>query len=250
MVTLPSDRYNLTESDRQTLLSAASVATAKCAREKLGIPWVGWRITDMADGKNIAFTEFGPWTKALATQNAFDNPSLTTTHTQKPANHPGNLNGMIPDDQVKKMRDTCKDEPDVSKFEFENIAPSGPWTTPLANTRYELMKDQRAQAVVKEIEQCYAEKGLQSKKEAPGYVEGFTAEDRTPQAFAAAIKAAECQEKLNATPRLVEIWAELQAPIITKYADELIAQRQKIDKTLSDAKEYINAHPELFELPK
>ncbi|WP_455952218.1 hypothetical protein, partial [Arcanobacterium haemolyticum] len=65
-----------------------------------------------------------------------------------------------------------------------------------------------------------------------------------------ALKAAECQEETDATPRLAQVWADLQAPIIKKYAKELVAQRRLIDERVAEAKKYIHDHPELLELPK
>ncbi|MBM7824330.1 hypothetical protein JOD55_000157 [Arcanobacterium pluranimalium] len=250
-VTLPASRYILNNVDRQFLESAQSAAVAKCAREELNIPWVGWSLDHVGGGKRTVFSEFGPWTKAMAEHNAFGNPDiLSAPPTNVSPNHPGILNGKIPDNQMDKMVETCHPKPEVSQFDPIKLRPKSPWTVELTEAGEKLLKDDRAKQVFSEVASCYESKGMKMNPEAPGYVKGFTSDDRTPQAFAAAIKAAECQEKLNATPRLVEIWAELQAPIITKYADELIAQRQKIDKAVADAKEYINAHPELFEPPK
>ncbi|MBM7824393.1 hypothetical protein JOD55_000220 [Arcanobacterium pluranimalium] len=246
-ITLPSDRYTFNLADQQILLSAGSAAMAKCAREKLGIPWVGWTPDRVGNGKLLAFSQFGPWTKAMAEKNAFGNPDLKSTPPkQMPTNHPAAINSQVPDNQKDKMVETCRPEPEVSQFDLDTVAQKGPWIDEISNTYSEVKKDERAQQVFSEIASCYESKGLKMSQDSPGYVEGFTSDDRTPEAFTAAIKAAQCQEELNATPRLVEIWANLQAPIITKYADELIAQRKHIDDAVTNAKEYINTHPELF----
>ncbi|MBM7824332.1 hypothetical protein JOD55_000159 [Arcanobacterium pluranimalium] len=258
-ITLPSERFAYVKPFSQefyTFEAARTAAVAYCARTELGIPWIG-AAPGTFSGKPPAFTEFGPWTVQMASIYAFENPSIyhpATKHLNKPsdpnAKDPLIYNSRIPEKDIEKMGPYCHEKEYVKQFDPEFLAPHGPWIAELNDTRNQLFKDERAKAIIDELKQCFSEAGLKMYPGHPGYVEGADVDRIDANTIQLAIKAAECQEKLNATPRLVEIWAELQAPIITKYADELIAQRQKIDKAVADAKEYINAHPELFEPPK
>ncbi|MFC5369427.1 hypothetical protein [Arcanobacterium bovis] len=259
-ITLPSDRYaniQMLSSDEIILQSAESAVIAECARNKLNIPIMGVPTWRLSDGQPFAFTEFGPWNVKIAEKYGFSNPSMFNalipeTRIKIPAGETDPLehNSQFTEQQRQTVNDQCAKEETLNHFNTRKLAPHGPWTEELNNTRSQLLKDKRAQNIIRELDQCFVQAGLKMSSEVPGYVEGVIPDEITPRNLTMAVKAAQCQEKLNATPRLVEIWADLQAPIITKYADELIAQRQKIDKAVADAKEYINAHPELFKPPK
>ncbi|QRV02720.1 hypothetical protein JTE88_03000 [Arcanobacterium phocisimile] len=262
-VTLPWNRYLISDEEKNILLSASSMALAQCTREKnMAKQWTGTNADFISQVNPHVYSEFGPWRKAMAQQYGFSSPYLSNdpivgrdikppTETEILKLRRGfDANSLFSEADMELMRKECDEYPAVEKFNREKIAPSAPWVDELGETRMLLFDDPRAQEIVGELEACFDKQGMKMSSEIPGFVEGVNGFiDPTEESIALALKAAQCQEETDATPRLAQVWADLQAPIVKKYAKELIAQRQLIDERVAEAKQYIQEHPELLELP-
>ncbi|WP_455952574.1 hypothetical protein [Arcanobacterium haemolyticum] len=262
-IIVPSERYMATEKEMEVLTSATSVALAECTRDKdLDIRWTGQSSGILYSRPEDIFIEFGPWVKETTSRYGFTSPYIGHKAKGKSGTVdivPGareqsframDANSKYTDAQMEKMWKECGDHPSVKKFNVESVNQDGPWVNELSNTRMVLFDDPRAKAIAGELGACFVKKGLKMSSEAPGYVDGINGFDEpTQESIEAALKAVECQEETDATPRLAQVWADLQAPIIKKYAKELAAQRRVIDERIAEAKKYVHAHPELLEPP-
>ena len=264
MIELPWDRYKLTEEEQNYLLSAGSMALAECTRTKLdGVAWTGFPPEVLMSVNPPVFSEFGPWRKEMAQQFGFTRVAdsgkpiagrglqARSTENKEAFKQRSDSNSKMLEKAEKQIHSTCDSYPLVAKFAVKELDDSGPWKAELSNTRMVLFDDPRAKAIAGELDACFVKKGLKTSSETPGFVEGVDSFiEPTQETIGIALKAAECQEETDATPRLAQVWADLQAPIIKKYAKELVAQRRVIDERIAEAKKYIHDHPELLELPK
>ncbi|USR79979.1 hypothetical protein [Arcanobacterium pinnipediorum] len=264
LIELPWDRYRLSREEEAYLLSAWSATGAECTRAKLddGLAWTGFPPEIFMPVNPPVFSEFGPWNKDMAAQFGFTrvetsgtpiaNRGLSARSAEDKAGWTSRAesNDKVLEAAEDKFHEACDSDPLAKKFDVREVSGSGPWVNELVETRMRLFDDPRAQEIVGELEACFDKQGLQISSEAPGFVEGVDSFiDPTEESIALALKAAQCQEETDATPRLAQVWADLQAPIVQKYAKELIAQRKLIDERVAEAKQYIQEHPELFELP-
>ncbi|USR79977.1 hypothetical protein [Arcanobacterium pinnipediorum] len=263
LIELPWDRYQLSSEDEAYLLSAGSAAMAECTRAKLdGVAWTGFPPSVLLPINPPVFSEFGPWNKDMAAQFGFTrvadsgtpiaNRGLSARSAEDKAGWTSRAesNARVFEKAEQKFHEACDSYPIAKKFDVREVSGSGPWKNELSETRMRLFDDPRAQEIAGELEACFDKQGLQISSEVPGFVEGVDSFiDPTEESIAIALKAAQCQEETDATVRLAQVWADLQAPIVKKYAKELIAQRQLIDERVAEAKQYIQEHPELFELP-
>ncbi|USR79976.1 hypothetical protein [Arcanobacterium pinnipediorum] len=262
-VTLPWDRYTMTDEQRIILVSAESFGLAECTRENMqDVAWTA-TLPEALKGVNPhVFMEFGPWVKEMAQQYGFSSAEFSDvpingrdlvakSKEQRDRERKGmQSNATFSERDIELMHETCDSYPQVKRFQLKELDVQGPWTKLLADTRDQIFEDSRGKAVVEELAQCFISKGLKPIEGVPGYVEGVSPQ-RNPssESIALALKAVECQEETDATPRLAQVWADLQAPIVKKYAKELIAQRELIDERVAEAKQYIQEHPEFLEPP-
>ena len=262
-VTLPWDRYTMTDEERIILASAETFGLAECTRKNgEGVAWTA-TLPEALKGVNPhVFMEFGPWTKEMAQQYGFSSAEFSDTpilgrdlepksKKQREKEVKGmKSNASFSERDRELMHEKCDSYPQVKRFAIAQVDSQGPWTKPLSDTRDQIFEDVRGKEIVAELAQCFIKKGLKPIEGIPGYIEGVSPQrNPTPETIEAALKAVECQEETDATPRLAQVWADLQAPIIKKYAKELVAQRRVIDERIAEAKKYIHAHPELLEPP-
>ncbi|WP_124054531.1 hypothetical protein [Arcanobacterium ihumii] len=206
-VTLPSDRYihiQMLSSEEITLQSADSAVFVESVRNELHIPMIAVPTWRLGDGKPYTFTEFGPWNVKIAEKYGFSNPSLFNeaipeTRIKIPAGEidPLDYNSQFSEQQQQIAKDQCANGDSLNRFNTRKLAPFGPWIKELNNTRNKLLKDERAQKVISELDQCFTRKGLKMNSEIPGYVEGVDTFDITPENTAIAVKVAQCQGELN-----------------------------------------------------
>lgn len=255
-VTLPGDRFFLSEYETYLLGTAESIAMAKCARDELGINWGAFSMPLEEPDWSLMWYEFGPWTVDMAEQFAFAFPSSERGLI---------VNGVIPAPPGYEMEDptlvarselpqedfdavvsTCGKNPEVLQFNDVNLGLAGtPAESELRHTREALMRDDRAKEVFEELGACYEANGLEQKGDMSVEVAGMDADLINEEQVQLALTVVECKTEVNAIPRLASIWAELQAPTIHKYAAELTEYQRIKDDAISEARDYIIANPDL-----
>jgi len=266
-VKFPVDYVELGEQEDAAQIGAAYSATvAKCAREELDIPWVAYDPDPYSPTAHM-WTKYGPWTKPVAEKFAFaipmgDGALIVNGLVDEPEGYewPTDPNENLSSAQRGKMFDVCGSKPEAEHFNEKALwdASHGPGWAALDDEAEAVNRDPRMQALIEELHVCYNENDIRFDANRP-YV-AFAADavwwDKpemegqkqiTEEQIQLALKVVDCKDQVNFTQRAADIIAERQVPIIEEHADELFQIRANWDATVADAKEYIAAHPELFE---
>lgn len=268
-VTLPYDRFKITEWEQEQISQATSLAISVCANEKLGIKLYRSRNWDSPPPETLMFSDFGPWTSAMADTFGFVPPmtkgELSANDIIPPPKNKEAIDEMVAsnlptDGELERALGICGEgssNADFNSFrDFEMNLYSGPWHEELLATQSQALSDPETLKVNDELVACYQEQGLSvATKPREGYsregilnlyVEGLDSRKIDEQQVTMANQAVECKQQTQAIERIATVWAEKQAPIIEKYADEIIAYRNEIDSMLSKATQYINDHEDLL----
>ncbi len=254
-VTLPYDRFALDQADVSVLKEAVNVSVALCAR-KQGIDFVASPLFDDVDLYH-AQAFFGPWTTAQAEKFAFVEPMRDADLR---------ANGYVPQDygrpsdgswevvsahnapifeKHEKELDACSDQAS-SILDPMRAASKSPWQTELWDVRDSILKNDEVKPVVEDLEDCLRDKGLKPVAGMPGYVDGYDVQHINEEQITLAVQTVECKEKVDFTRKVATVWARLQAPILTKYAKEVVAQGAANAQALSDAGDLINNNKDIL----
>lgn len=237
-VILPSDRVMSTFNEQTKLTQAGSIAMAQCARPR-GVVF----IVKLFDGHPIYDSEqyFGPWTEAQARQFGFVMPSPAADLVANGIKGapPYELTGAPPENLSLTEADydvlaECEKEPEAEKFR-QALGEAGPWVEELATIAKSLRESEEAKALFDKLGACYRDHGLTPYPEDPSWPVGGRGDEISEAQIELALKVVECKDSIDFTQRMATLEAQMQAPIITKYAEEMLAQRQVIDKALTEA---------------
>lgn len=253
-VTLPGDRFFLTEHESYLLDTAQSIAIAKCARDELGIEWSAYSMPIEEPDWSLMFYEFGPWTEDMAERFAFAFPSserglIVNGIIPAPPDYQMEdpvlvARSELPEEDTNAVMETCGENPEALQFNYVNLGIVGtPAESELRDAREALMRDDRAKVVFEELGTCYEENGLEQKGDMSVEVVGMDADVINEEQVLLALKVVDCKTEVNAIPRLADIWADLQAPTINKYAAELTEYQRIKDEAVAEARDYIAANP-------
>jgi len=252
-VKLPADYVELGEQEDVSNLHAAySAALAECAREELGVPWVALE-PDGYKPTSHMWNLYGPWTKPVAEKFAFvppmgDGALVVNGYVEPPEGYElvPMPNEDLSDEQRNRVYEVCGSKPEVTRFDEKKLWTVGPGQQALNDEVAAVDQDPRMQALFDELAVCYDNNGMEFDREVPGYI---TADTQTidEEQIELALKTVDCKDQIDFTQRAADIIAERQVPIIEEHADELFQIRANWDATVAEAKEYIAAHPELFE---
>jgi hypothetical protein len=252
VIEFPLEQFSYTAAEDDVLSSAFTVKLAECANPQGVNFYASAPVHDIADTTS---NFFGVWVKSFAEKYAFagaQSDADLVANGIKGAPHlvlHGTLasrnNGKLTDkewDTVNACHSSAK------AFDSQAIAPTGPWSKSGGDAEDQALSSDAAKKVESDYDACLEEKGLEPDPENTGTVEG--AEDRTisPQQIALALKVVDCKTQVHYVQRLSALVADAQAPIVAKYHKELVAQRQRIDAALVQAKkviaDYSADHPE------
>lgn len=259
-VTLPGDRFFLSEYESDLLATAQSIAMAKCAQNELGIEWGAYSMPLEEADWSLMFYEFGPWTVDMAERFAFAFPSserglIVNGIIPAPPGYQMEspvlvARSELPQEDFDAVVNTCGKDPEALQFSDIDLGIVGtPAETELRDAREALMRDDRAKGVFEELSACYEENGLEQKSDTSVEVVGMDADVINEEQVQLALKVVECKTEVDAIPRLAEIWADLQAPTIHKYAAELTEYQRVKDEALAAARDYIIANPDYSATP-
>lgn len=269
-VTLPGDRLTISDDEMTIFNAAQTTAVAQCAHDELGLPYPAYRPYLSYPMKHF----FGPWTVEMASQFGFVMPqsetSLMRSHiipdphaTPEPVCTPdpnktsagggcGNETFVPPNglslEQWELIHTTCNSFEDAKHFLEYTEKAWGPATQALTVNEATLA-DPRAQEVFDELRTCYADHGLTFDDDRPGWVTQANEFLIDEEQITMALTVVACKDATDATRRLADIMADLQAPIIEEYAQELSEQRAWLDTALAEAEDYMAARPQFFETP-
>lgn len=238
-VILPYDRLTTTWAEGDLITTGTSIAISRCAEAK-GVTLVASPPID--DPVYASEQYFGPWTVDQARRFGFVMPMsdadlvangvVTASPDATPFVAP---NGDLTDADWAVV-DACASSPEVKAL-TDSIDDGGPWIEAIAATHDQLLEDEQARAIIKDLQGCFQSSGLTwDDSNEPWIPLGADGSQISEDQITLALQLVDCKEQVDFTSRMAAREAELQAPVIEKYADELVAQRQASDDVVAAAR--------------
>ncbi|MBI9115722.1 hypothetical protein [Sanguibacter suaedae] len=252
-VRLPLDRFVETPEELDVLTVAGSVLTFRCARDQ-GVPaQASGQLPESSHAIYESESYFGPWTTDQAQRFGFVSPSSDndlvangiTERAEGTAEPTVPPNARLTEADWAVV-DECVDGPEQKMFAAA-LTHDGPWEESMQALPEALLRDDRTEELVSELTECYEDHGLEPGDELAWYPRGARADEISEEQIVLAMQVVTCKEEIDFTMRLAKVEAELQAPLVEKYADELIAKRAQIDEAVVKARAVIAANGDMFE---
>ncbi|GIG20633.1 hypothetical protein Cch01nite_13570 [Cellulomonas chitinilytica] len=244
-ITLPLDRYSLTEQEQAEVVQASALAMRACAADR------GYEITDpvseslldpATEPNPVGDRRFGVWWLPSAEQFGYGVWGV-------PAQRYG-VAKRVEDEartgEQQAILDRCGETPAVQQFwpstELSEVPP---------DFIEQAVQSDAGQLVLREWGDCLASHGLY-RDEGRGrwaVTDGKRNSGDTlvanggPLDETSAVVDARCKEDVELVPRLAQMVADLQAPFIEAHRGELTAVRARLDVALHSAREYVAQHP-------
>ena len=177
-VTLPYDRFRITNVESDILGAARSGAVAACARNK-GLTWTGWDIRGGDYSASHIWHVFGAWRQQDAAKFGFMDPMSDAglmwrglIPKSEDYTEPTTPNTQLSQAQIEEVGSTCSSDPQAKEFAEEDLVVSSPWSDEMAQLDVAVNRDPRSLEVFDELAQCYSGQGLTFDEDFPGYVIG------------------------------------------------------------------------------
>lgn len=255
-VILPSSYYWLNDDEKLIIDTAFNAALTKCTQENLGINWQYSDLRRFQFDGYLMFDEYGPWTEDMATRFAYVSPQTEADMaangveleggSEFPSSNPPEYPELSPEDDAR-IDAECLGIQEVQQFNTGRLISAEPAALAQlipSDIEVRIKKDKRGKAIFEDLKVCYSENGIAFKDSGsadpnPVWVSGANPDALNEEQIQLALKDVACKTEINMIPRIAELWAEFEAPIIEENAAELQAYREKIDETLTKAKEYL-----------
>jgi hypothetical protein len=248
-VVQPYDRFLSSFAERDQIAVATTVLIAQCAQEQ----GVGYMALDpMSDPIYDSEHYYGPWTVAQAERFGFVTPMSEadlvengivsgSTGDEEATPHP---NAALSDEDGE-IANACGEADNVGELNAA-LAEGGPWIEQIEAINSALLKTPDVEELLEELGACYLDEGMTPDGDSPWLVSVFNSNEITEEQVQLALKVVACKAEIDFTTRMAQVEADLQAPIIVEYADELIAQRAEIDAALLKAQTLIAENEDLI----
>jgi hypothetical protein len=246
-IVFPGSRYSLTDSEANLILDAGDHAAEICFNDNgisYAVPPVSW--DPLYDISNY----FGVWTVPVAERFAFVSPMTTADMSANGVKVNGEpVPESVEPDEAWRANDLSSDEaaevaaecdllPDVKRFDLESLLP-GAWQAEL-NAAFDLARQtQEWKNVFEEYHECLVGKGIEPDLEDGLAVIGQDNSEINAEQIVLALEVVDCKDQVKLVDRLAGQIAAFQAPVIDKYATDLVAYRAQLDKSLVEAREYL-----------
>ncbi|WP_448062438.1 hypothetical protein [Cellulomonas hominis] len=249
-VILPYDRFVASHEEIDQLAAAGTVLLSICARAA----GVGFLAPDVSFYDTTYDSEeyFGPWTVGQAERFGFVMPMTDADLI---------ANGIVPDtigyfdrpphpntaltEQDWEVVDACEEPEGADQFDEPQMR-VGPWEEQIRAIDETLARQPDVVTALDELAACYAEVGLEPDPEQPWRVEGADGGVISEEQVRLALQVVDCKTRVDFTARVARVHADLQAPIIVEYADELVAKRERIDAAVAAARVLIAENDDLI----
>lgn len=270
VVVLPADRFMVNDWEANVVSTAASMAISVCAREELGIERYVPPTAESPSTESLMFAEFGPWTATMADSFGFVMPmtqgELSANGIIDPPVTEAEVDQIfsehaLSDSDLQRVIDECGEGSQINT-DFERFADYhrnlyvGAWNDEFIAAENDVLADPRTVRVRDELMTCYEDKGLAVSAQPDDgyeregalelYIEGLDSFVIDETQVTMANKVVECKQETQAIETISAIWAEKQAPVIEKYADELVAYRAEADAAIVEANQYVQEHSDLL----
>jgi len=252
-ITFPYDRLRASVEEVDILATASKLTTAECAKAQ----GVDFRASASGSFPSVykASNYFGVWIKEHAERYAFL-PPMTEADMEANGIKGGAWaegdrakvkggkaamaahNSKLSPSQKAVVAECARTK--AKRFNLGILAPPGPWSQPIDTMASNFNADERVKSLYNELHACFVDAGLKPNEEAPGVPIGAKVHEISEEQIQMALRVVDCKHSSNLVPRLSAIMAELQAPIIEKYAPELAVQRERIDTAVAAARQVIS----------
>jgi len=246
-VILPYDRFVVTKNEDSLLVTAASVLASKCAKDQ-GVAFDPGRLIQNPVYDSEQF--YGPWTVAQAERFGFAPPMseadlVANGLAELPAGQSAweSPNVNLTDAQLAVVED-CQGREDAQRL-WAAVTSTGPWWSAIKDLSFSpsptVAEDPRVQAAWSDLSACLVRQGLEPEAD-PDYIglpKGADGNVINAEQISMALTTVQCKDEVNFTKRVADVTAELQAPIIGQYLDELVAHRAAVDSALAEARSIV-----------
>lgn len=257
-IVFPADRLDLTEEEREVLSAASTIEIARCAQEQ-GVDW--WASTQ--SGYSTLYsssTNFGVWTEDQASRFAFSMPSTNADMIANGIVEDGSLpvhdgsaeqpdlssnreiaahNSSLDDDALEVVR-SCGQSEQAERFSPVAVI-TGPWWSEITAVRTDFSALPAVTAIYDELDGCLEDAGLTPDPEKPGLPVGADDESLDEEQIRLALQVVQCKTSIDFVPRLANLVAEQEAPVLVEYAQDMVANRAEADAIVAEARAVVDA---------
>lgn len=252
-IVFPYDRLTPSEEESALMFAAEDVLIARCAQER----GVDWRAVPVSTYSTLYDSSiyFGVWTEGQANRFAFTLPSTNADLVANGAVEPGALEVHLgtpeqPDlsgiravlehnstvsEADREVVTECGQSPEIERISGLELF-SGPWNSKLSVAMQSFDTLPEVEAIYAELDTCLAEAGLTPDPDSPGHPLGAEVDRIDEEQIRMALQVVECKSQIDFVPRLADLEAQLEAPVLVEYADELLEARADTDALVAEAR--------------
>lgn len=227
-ITLPWDRYWLTESEQADVSRASALAMRECAAER------GYDIPETTSaGTSIAGDRrYGIWWLPTVEQFGYDYPRTPQQQIAVDAE----ATTVGPTDEQMAILEECNATPTLRA-----LWPNPRLSEVVPDFAQAARETTEGQAVFEDWADCLETHGLKRNEALSPWAVTDDSGEQSP-GTASAITDAQCKADVDFIARLAQIEAKLQAPYIAQHRDELTAVRAALEESVALARNYIADH--------
>ncbi len=230
-ITLPLDRYFLTEGERRDRDRASAMAMRSCAADR------GYDIPPTPDpGPDVSGDRrYGVWWLPSVEVFGYEVPTTPGDEQRLALNSSPDL---APTPEQMEVLEDCNATPEVRQFWYEARLDA-----PTPNFQEQVIASAAGQEVFADWEACLNRYGLRRAigNGAPWAVDDGS-EPHPSSDVATAVQDVRCKTEVDYVRRLATLEAQLQAPYIAAHRQELEAVRAGYEEALRRARFYIAEH--------
>lgn len=243
-ITLPLDRYFLSEPEQAEVRHASALAMRECSADRgyvISDPASRSFLTPWTEPDPIGDRRFGVWWMPSAETFGYGTSGVPS-NTYGVADETG---GRARTDEQRDILDECGRTPTVQQFWPDTeLSEHTPDFVGLA------LESAAGLAALDEWDACLATHGLH-RRELGGrwdVTDGERNSGGTPARYGeplgpgSAVVDARCKADVRLVERLTELVADRQAPFIADHRSELTAVRVALDDSLERARDYVDEH--------
>jgi len=241
-VTLPYDRFTLSDNQLDEIVTAQSAEKVQCARAH-NLP-VGSPAPTLLDAAYDSESYFGPWTTSQARRFAFVHPmsdrdlaanGIVGAPSVGPSNAKAPFEGLT--ESQMRVVDACHG-PDSDLFVAVQTQ-DGPWVREMMalNDKAAAGSLPGMKPLIDTLVSCYQKQGMRAAgAEERWFPAGADGRVIDKDQISLALKVVACKDETGFTQKMADIQARAQAKIVEKYADELAQEQTVVQRALTRAR--------------
>jgi hypothetical protein len=233
-ISLPLDRFMLTEPEQYEIFAAQGLAFDSCVAEA-GVP------VEPRGSSTVGATasrRYGVWFRPEAERYGYGLPDSLMPD----AGAAVEADAEAPTDAEMAVYEQCNGSDDVQRFESTRIRAGFDYAEETTGLTDRALSSDDAQDVFSEWKSCLAESGLTVDETRSPWAIAGTSLEPTESNIRAALMDIACKERTDYIQRLADIEAAMQAPIVEEHLAELQDMRAEYDDMLDDARQYVAEH--------